>query len=191
MSDSSFFTCASPSVSMVTTSTTSFRRTTYCLLGRFHWRLQFYGTGGYIIGTSPLATSLNHSPWNPGMRSVISFHYLHCGRPTGGSEFTPERFRPPGVCSCSSRKSITSDVTSFQRGGHEGKHPGLMPLLKVYDSLAGYWSRSNRHRSSSATVYLPIWHSDVRKFVVTRTNKAASGYRFSHLFPALWIPHLL
>ncbi|KAI1786389.1 CBN-RNR-1 protein [Ganoderma leucocontextum] len=70
------------------------------------------------------------------------------------------------------------------------KHPGLMPLLRVYDSLAGYWSHSSRHRSSSATVHLPIWHADVRKFVVCRTNRASTGYRLRHIFPALWIPNL-
>lgn len=65
-----------------------------------------------------------------------------------------------------------------------------MPLLRVYESLAGYWSRSSLHRSSSATVYVPVWHADVRRFVVGRTNRA-STYRFRHLFPALWIPDLL
>ena len=66
-----------------------------------------------------------------------------------------------------------------------------MPLLRVYESLASYWSRASPHRSSSATVYLPIWHADIRKFVVCRTNRASTGYRFRHLFPALWVPHLL
>ncbi|KAI1782644.1 briggsae CBR-RNR-1 protein [Ganoderma leucocontextum] len=76
------------------------------------------------------------------------------------------------------------------RGRPGEKHPGLMPLLRVYDSLAGYWSHSSRHRSSSATVHLPIWHADVRKFVVCRTNRASTGYRLRHIFPALWIPNL-
>ena len=82
--------------------------------------------------------------------------------------------------------TVTAD-----RGGPDETHPGLMPLLRVYDSLAGYWSRSSQHRSSSATVHLPIWHADVRKFVVCRTNRASSGYRFNHIFPSLWIPDLL
>lgn len=72
-----------------------------------------------------------------------------------------------------------------------GGHPGLMPLLRVYESLTSFWSHTSPHRSSSATVYVPIWHADVRKFVVSRTNRTSSGYRFRHLFPALWIPHLL
>ena len=79
----------------------------------------------------------------------------------------------------------------LHRVGSDESHPGLMPLLRVYDSLAGYWSRSSRHRSSSATAHLPIWHADVRKFVVCRTNRASSGYRFRHIFPSLWIPDLL
>lgn len=66
-----------------------------------------------------------------------------------------------------------------------------MPLLQVYESLAGFWTRTSPHRSSSATVYLPIWHADVRKFVVGRTNRASDASRFRHLFPALWIPDLL
>ena len=66
-----------------------------------------------------------------------------------------------------------------------------MPLLNVYDALAAYWSRSSRHRMTSAAVYVPIWHADVRQVVLSRSNRASSRYRFRHLFPALWIPNIL
>ncbi|PIL31863.1 hypothetical protein GSI_06567 [Ganoderma sinense ZZ0214-1] len=76
------------------------------------------------------------------------------------------------------------------RSATNGDHPGLLPLLRVYDSLAAFWSRSSRHRSSSASVYLPVWHADVKRFVLSRTNRASSLFRFKHLFPALWVPNL-
>nr|VWO98948.1 N/A [Ganoderma boninense] len=47
------------------------------------------------------------------------------------------------------------------RGTGDGAHPGLMPLLKTYDSIAAFWSRTSHHRTSSATAFLPIWHTDV------------------------------
>ena len=66
-----------------------------------------------------------------------------------------------------------------------------MPLLKIYDSLAQYWSRSNPHRPSTAAAYLPIWHADVRSLIACRTTRASDKYRFTHIFPALWVPDLL
>ncbi|KAI0706464.1 ribonucleotide reductase R1 subunit [Earliella scabrosa] len=38
------------------------------------------------------------------------------------------------------------------------RQPGVMALMKVYDSHAGYCIASRKRRPSAATVYLPIWH---------------------------------
>ena len=68
---------------------------------------------------------------------------------------------------------------------------GVMPLLKVYDSVAQYCSRVSHHRPSTAAAYLPIWHTEVRWLIACRTTRANDKYRFSHIFPALWIPDIL
>ena len=66
-----------------------------------------------------------------------------------------------------------------------------MPVLKIYDSMAQYLSRSNPHRPATAAAYLPIWHADVRSLIVCRTSRATDKYRFTNIFPALWVPNLL
>lgn len=86
---------------------------------------------------------------------------------------------------------ILARLISFTRNRMKNDHPGLIPLLRVYDSLAGYWSKTGRQIPSSATVYIPMWHSDVRRFVICRTNRAPTSHRFRHLYPALWVPNLL
>ena len=66
-----------------------------------------------------------------------------------------------------------------------------MPLLKIYDGLAQYWSKTNTHRPSTAAAYLPIWHTEVRWLIASRTTRSNDKYRFSNIFPALWIPDIL
>ena len=69
--------------------------------------------------------------------------------------------------------------------------PGIMPLMKLYDGLAQYSSLSSHHRASSATIYLPIWHSEIRAFVTCRATRASPRFRVQNVFPALMIPDLL
>ncbi|KAI0746105.1 ribonucleotide reductase [Earliella scabrosa] len=68
------------------------------------------------------------------------------------------------------------------------KQPGVMPLMKVYDSHAAYCVQSRERRPSALTAYLPIWHGDVVAFIQTRTARANEDQRLRHVFPALWIP---
>ena len=66
-----------------------------------------------------------------------------------------------------------------------------MSLMRVYDSHADFCIASRSRRPSAATVYLPIWHGDVRAFIRCRTARASNGERVRHLFPALWVPDVL
>ena len=68
---------------------------------------------------------------------------------------------------------------------------GVMALMRVYDSHANYCMLSRARRPSALTVYLPIWHGDVRQFVICRTSRAAPEDRVRHVFPAMWIPDIL
>ncbi|TFK90046.1 hypothetical protein K466DRAFT_574464 [Polyporus arcularius HHB13444] len=72
---------------------------------------------------------------------------------------------------------------------HPGAQPGIMSLMRVYDTHAEYTGLSRRARPSALTVYLPIWHADVRPFILARTNQAAR-MRVWHVYPALWIPDI-
>ena len=66
-----------------------------------------------------------------------------------------------------------------------------MSLMKLYDAHASFNVASRDRRPSAATVYLPIWHGDVRAFIRCRTARAPDGDRIRHVFPALWIPDIL
>ncbi len=58
-----------------------------------------------------------------------------------------------------------------ERVGIVGKTSGIIPFLKVNESLAGAISQGSLRRGSAA-VYLPIWHPDIEEFLEIRT---ASG----------------
>lgn len=62
--------------------------------------------------------------------------------------------------------------------------------MRVYDAHAEYTSLCRQKRPSAVTIHLPIWHADVRPFILCRTNHAQRN-RVWHLFPSLWIPDLL
>lgn len=61
---------------------------------------------------------------------------------------------------------------SNERVGIVGKTAGVIPFMKVNDSLALAISQGNLRRGSAA-VYLPIWHSDIVEFLDLR--KPTSG----------------
>ena len=83
------------------------------------------------------------------------------------------------------------NTSSLSSSIDPNRSPGIMPLMKLYDGLAHYCSLSSRHRSSSATIYLPIWHSEVRSFISCRATRASPRFRVQNVFPALMIPDLL
>ncbi len=67
--------------------------------------------------------------------------------------------------------------------------PGIQPLLRVYDAHAEYTGVHRHKRPSAATIHLPIWHADMRSFVISRTNQAHR--RLRNLYPSVWIPDIL
>ncbi|TFK80003.1 ribonucleoside-diphosphate reductase large subunit [Polyporus arcularius HHB13444] len=66
--------------------------------------------------------------------------------------------------------------------------PGVLPLMRLYDAHAEYTSLWRQTRSAAATVYLPIWHGDVRTFATSRTNRAARHEQVKNLYAAVWVP---
>ncbi|KAI0715431.1 ribonucleotide reductase [Earliella scabrosa] len=70
------------------------------------------------------------------------------------------------------------------------RQPGVLPLMKVYDSHAAYCIAGRDRRPSALTVYLPMWHGDVVEFIRCRTSRAGEGTRMRHVFPGLWIPNV-
>lgn len=69
--------------------------------------------------------------------------------------------------------------------------PGVLPLMRVLDVHAEYTSLWRNTRPSAATVYLPIWHADVKQFIAARTSRAAPNERMRNLFVGVVIPGLL
>lgn len=59
-----------------------------------------------------------------------------------------------------------------ERVGIVGDTPGVIPFIKVNDSLALAISQGNLRRGSAAT-YLPVWHGDIEEFIDIR--KASGG----------------
>lgn len=63
--------------------------------------------------------------------------------------------------------------------------------MKVLDVHAEYTSLWRMTRPSVATVYLPIWHGDVRQFIAARTTRAVPHERVGSLFTGVLVPGLL
>lgn len=63
--------------------------------------------------------------------------------------------------------------------------------MKVLDAHAEYTSLWRTTRPSAATVYLPIWHGDIRQFIAARTSRAAPNERMRSVFLGVVIPDLL
>lgn len=53
------------------------------------------------------------------------------------------------------------------RAGHSGKTSGMIPFMKVQDSLTMAVSQGSV-RNGSAAVYLPIWHPEINEFLEIR-----------------------
>ncbi|KAI0745888.1 ribonucleotide reductase [Earliella scabrosa] len=70
------------------------------------------------------------------------------------------------------------------------RQPGVLALMRIYDSHANFCILSRDRRPSALTVYLPIWHGDIISFVTCRTARAAPDDKVRHVFPALWIPDI-
>lgn len=72
-----------------------------------------------------------------------------------------------------------------ERVGNVGETSGIIPFLKVNESLAQAISQGSLRRGSAA-VYLPIWHGDIEEFIEVRRptggdpNRKVNGQALHH-----------
>jgi ribonucleoside-diphosphate reductase alpha chain len=70
-------------------------------------------------------------------------------------------------------------INSKIRGG-EVAHTGVIPFLKVYESVVRSCTQ-NGVRGGSATVHFPIWHKEVEDVIVLKNNKGTEDNRVRRL----------
>ena len=81
-------------------------------------------------------------------------------------------------------RSIGSKI----RGG-EVAHTGVIPFLKVYESVVRSCTQ-NGVRGGSATVHFPIWHKEIEEIVVLKNNKGTEDNRVRKLDYSIQISKL-
>jgi ribonucleoside-diphosphate reductase alpha chain len=70
-------------------------------------------------------------------------------------------------------------INSKIRGG-EVAHTGVIPFLKVYESVVRSCTQ-NGVRGGSATVHFPIWHKEIEDVLVLKNNKGTEDNRVRKL----------
>jgi len=70
-------------------------------------------------------------------------------------------------------------INSKIRGG-EVAHTGVIPFLKVYESIVRSCTQ-NGVRGGSATVHFPIWHKEINDVIVLKNNKGTEDNRVRRL----------
>lgn len=73
--------------------------------------------------------------------------------------------------------------------GSTGKSAGIIPLIKVFNSIGRYVDQSGKRKGAIA-VYLQPWHVDIMEFLEVRLKTTPEESRSPDIFPALWIPRL-
>lgn len=72
--------------------------------------------------------------------------------------------------------------------GTNGVSNGLVPMLRVFNSVARYVDQGGNKRPGAFAVYLEPWHADIFEFLDLRKNTGHEEIRARDLFYALWIP---
>ena len=70
-----------------------------------------------------------------------------------------------------------------------GKSDGIIPLCKVYQSIALYVNQSGK-RNGALSIYIEPWHGDIYKFIDLRRITGNEDDKTRDLFLGLWIPDL-
>jgi ribonucleoside-diphosphate reductase alpha chain len=70
-------------------------------------------------------------------------------------------------------------INSKIRGG-EVAHTGVIPFLKVYESIVRSCTQ-NGVRGGSATVHFPVWHKEIQDVLVLKNNKGTEDNRVRKL----------
>ena len=73
--------------------------------------------------------------------------------------------------------------------GTNGNSDGIIPLIKVLNSLARYVNQGGR-RNGAIAIYLEPWHADIYDFCDLRKNSGIEELRARDIFLALWVPDL-
>jgi ribonucleoside-diphosphate reductase subunit M1 len=73
--------------------------------------------------------------------------------------------------------------------GTNGNSDGIIPLIKLLNSLARYVNQGGR-RNGSIAVYTEPWYTDIFEFCDLKKNTGAEELRARDIFLALWIPDL-
>ncbi|XP_060531598.1 ribonucleoside-diphosphate reductase large subunit [Cylas formicarius] len=74
--------------------------------------------------------------------------------------------------------------------GTNGVSNGLVPMLKVFNSMAKYVDQGGNKRPGAFAIYLEPWHADIMEFLNLKKNTGKEELRARDLFYALWIPDL-
>lgn len=73
--------------------------------------------------------------------------------------------------------------------GTNGNSDGIIPLIKLLNSLARYVNQGGR-RNGSIAVYTEPWYADIFEFCELKKNTGAEELRARDIFLALWIPDI-
>ena len=74
--------------------------------------------------------------------------------------------------------------------GTNGTSNGLVPMLRVFNSLARYVDQGGGKRPGSIAAYMEMHHPDIMEFLELRKNNGAEEKRCRDLFTGLWISDL-
>ncbi len=73
--------------------------------------------------------------------------------------------------------------------GTNGLSNGIIPLCKVFNSVANYVNQGGK-RMGSISIYIQPWHADVYDFCELRRNNKNEESKARDLFLALWVPDI-
>lgn len=85
--------------------------------------------------------------------------------------------------------SITDVRSKGSVIGSTGVTDGVIPMLKMYNSMISYVNQQQK-RNGSLAVYLEPWHPEIEDFIRIRTTGGDENLKCRKLFPALWMPDL-
>uniref|UniRef100_A0A915CSR1 Ribonucleoside-diphosphate reductase n=1 Tax=Ditylenchus dipsaci TaxID=166011 RepID=A0A915CSR1_9BILA len=81
-------------------------------------------------------------------------------------------------------------ATGSYIAGTNGTSNGLIPMLRVFNSMARYVDQGGNKRPGAFAIYLEPWHADIMEFLELKKNTGAEEHRARDLFYGLWIPDL-
>jgi ribonucleoside-diphosphate reductase alpha chain len=73
--------------------------------------------------------------------------------------------------------------------GTNGVSDGIVPMLKVYNTVSTYINQSGKRKGSFA-MYIEPWHADILEFLDLKKPQGLDESRARDLFYAIWMPDL-